>query len=80
MAQIDHKKVVELTNKVIDALNEHDLEVSMTVLSNILGHIIAETSEGRPSFIQSQVDCFAENVKRAAIEKILHAANIKKVN
>lgn len=63
---------VRLTNIVLQALGTCDMETAVTVLTNILGHVVAEMSQGRPSEVQKVGHRVAETVKMAAIAKLLH--------
>ncbi|HNQ98382.1 MAG TPA: hypothetical protein PKN52_00200 [Trueperaceae bacterium] len=64
--------VHEAAGKVVEALSEYDLQVALTVLTNVCGQVVAALAEGRPSEVQRQGTSLAENIKRAAIAKLLH--------
>lgn len=64
--------VTEMTNKIVDQLGTCDLDTALMVLCNLLGQVIAAQSDMKPSLIQKIGDNVAENVKAAAIKKIMH--------
>lgn len=64
--------VPQKTNAVLLALGDCDLETALTVLCSILGHCVAAMSEQKPSLVQKYGTAVAENVKKAAIAKLLH--------
>lgn len=57
---------------VMEALNDATVEEALTVCVNIAGHLCAQMSGGRPSAIRDNANNIAENIKTAAIAKILH--------
>lgn len=65
-------EVTRITNVIVEALGDVDLESALTVVCNLAGQLIAGLSEGRPSAIQAHGDSVAENIKKAAIIKLLH--------
>ena len=65
-------QVPVITNVIVAALGTVDLETALTVVCNLAGQIVATLSEGRPSGIQAHADSLAENIKKAAILKMLH--------
>ncbi len=67
-----HDEIVETTNKVVDALNAVDLDTSLAVLSNLSGQIIADMAHGQPSAIKTGCATMVENIRRAAIAKLMH--------
>ncbi len=67
----DPAEVKRLTNVICETLGDVDLESILTVLCNLLGQLVCSLAEGKPSGIQTHGDCIAENVKKAAIAKML---------
>ena len=64
--------VVDTTNKIVEALGEVDLEVALTVVCNLAGQLVAELSDGKPSLVAVHGESVAENIKKAALIKLLH--------
>lgn len=65
-------EVERLTNVICETLGDVDLESILTVLCNLLGQLVCTLADGKPSGIQAHGDCIAENVKKAAIAKMIH--------
>lgn len=65
-------EVERITNVMMEALGECDLESALTVLCNLAGQLVATMSEGKPSLVQRHGNIIAENVKKAAIAKLLY--------
>lgn len=65
-------EVTRITNAILEALGTCDLESALTVVCNIGGHLVAALADGQPSGIQRHGDSVAENIKKAAIAKLLH--------
>lgn len=68
----DPDEVTRVTNVIVDALGSVDLESALTVVCNIAGQLICALSEDKPSLIQQHGNMVAENVKKAAITKLLY--------
>lgn len=65
-------QVTVITNTIVGELGTVDLEIALTVICNLAGQLIAALADGRPSGIQAHADNMAENIKKAAIGKMLH--------
>lgn len=72
LGEPDEDMVPVITNRIVAELGEVDLETALTVICNLAGQLIAALSEGRPSGIQAHADSVAENIKKAAIVKMLY--------
>lgn len=73
-------EVERVTGVVLEALGTCDLESALTVVCNIAGHLVAALSEGKPSGVQQHGDSVAENIKKAAIAKLLHDDKQRRAN
>lgn len=65
-------EVLRITNNIIEQLGECDLESALTVLCGLTGQIVAELSNGQPSEVKRHANSVAENIRKAAIAKLLH--------
>lgn len=66
------EEIDRITNTVVDALGECDVESALTVVCNLAGQLVAMLSGGVPSRVQSHANNLAENIKKAAIVKLLY--------
>lgn len=66
------EEIERITNTVVDALGECDIESALTVICNLAGQLVAVLSGGIPSRVQSHGNNLAENIKKAAIVKLLY--------
>ena len=64
-------EVDRITATIMKELGDCDLESALTVLCGILGQVVGELSEQRPSAIQKQTNIIAENIKTAAIARVM---------
>lgn len=65
-------EVSQITDAILAKIGQCDLESALTVVCNIAGQLIAGLSEGRPSGIKAHSESVAENIRRAAIAKLLY--------
>ena len=65
-------EVTRLTNIIMEQIGESDVESALTVVCNLAGQLVASIADGKPSNIQKHTESLAENIRRAAITKILH--------
>lgn len=68
----DQNEIARITNIIVDALDEVDLESALTVICNLAGQLVCALAEGRPSGIKEHGKDMAENIMKAAIAKALH--------
>tara|TARA_R110000772_G_scaffold257246_1_gene373976 strand:+ start:265 stop:870 length:606 start_codon:yes stop_codon:yes gene_type:complete len=62
----------DTTRKVLASLGNASMQDGLTVLTNVMGHIVAHQSEGKPSLIKSISADLTEAVRISAIGKIMH--------
>ena len=65
-------EVARITKIIMDQIGQHEVGAALTVICNLAGQLVASLSDGQPSQIQKWTESFAENVRQAAITKILH--------
>lgn len=65
-------EAARLTNIIIDQIGTLNVEIALTVVCNIAGQLVAFLSEGKPSGIRVHAKSLTENIRHAAITKILH--------
>ena len=70
--------IIELTNEVIGVLDEQDITLVLTVLTNIVGQLIVSTSGGVPFKASQQADEFREAVKVIINNKLEYDAALKR--
>ncbi len=68
----DPAEVERITDTIVAELGDVDLESALTVVCNLAGQLICALAQGRPSGIQEHGDVVAENIKKAAITKMLY--------
>lgn len=71
-------EVTRITNIIMEQIGNTDVESALTVICNLAGQLVCALSEGRPSDIKSRVESIAENIRCAAIAKLLHDDEIKR--
>ena len=65
-------EITRITNVVIDALGDVDLQNALTVVCNLAGQLVCTLAEGRPSDIKKHGNNMADNIMKAAIAKAIH--------
>ncbi len=65
-------EVTRLTGIIMEQIGNTDVESALTVVCNLAGHLVASLAEGKPSGIQKHSEALIENIRRAAITKILY--------
>lgn len=65
-------EVARLTNIIMAQIGPIDVESALCVVCNLAGQLVAALAEGKPSGIIEQTKSLAENIRRAAITKILY--------
>ncbi len=65
-------EVVRFTNIIMGQIGTIDVETALTVLCNLAGQLVAFLSDGKPSGIKTHTESLSENIRRAAIAKILY--------
>ena len=65
-------EVSRLTNIIMSQIGNTDVESALTVVCNLAGQLVAALSDGKPSEIKSRTESIAENIRCAAITKLLH--------
>ncbi len=65
-------EVARLTNIIMEQIGTTDVESALTVICSLAGQLVASLADGKPSAIQEHTESLAENIRRAAITKILH--------
>ena len=65
-------EVDRITNTIVTELGGVDLESVLTVLCNLTGQVVCSLADGKPSGIQAHGNSVAENIKKAAIAKMIH--------
>lgn len=76
----DPEEVERITNVIVEELGDMDLESALTVVCNLAGQLVCTLAQGRPSGIQEHGDNMAENIKKAAITKMLHDDDERRAN
>ncbi len=76
----DDPEIIRLTNVIVEELGTVDLDTALLVLSNLCGQIIANISEGRPSQVKTGCETLSENVKKAAIAKMVYDDERRRFN
>jgi hypothetical protein len=65
-AEIDRITIV-----IMNQLGTVDLTSALTVVCNLAGQLVAAQSDRKPSLVQRYGNLVAENVKRAALAKLI---------
>ena len=65
-------EVIRITNIIMEQIGDADVESALTVVCNLAGQLVASLAEGTPSGIKKHSDLLTENIRRAAIAKILY--------
>ena len=65
-------EVGRITSVIMEQIGQLDIESALTVVCNLAGQLVASTADGRPSEIMSLTEGLMENIRRAAITKILY--------
>lgn len=65
-------EVSRITDKILGGIGQCDLESALTVVCNIAGQLIAALAQGKPSAIQEHSKSVGENIRTAAIAKLLY--------
>ncbi len=65
-------EVARITKIIMDQIGQHEVGAALTVVCNLAGQLIASLADGQPSAIQKWSDSLGENMRQAAITKILH--------
>ncbi len=65
-------EVGRVTGIIMEHIGQTDIESALTVVCNLAGQLVASVADGRPSEIMSLTEGLLENIRRAAITKILH--------
>lgn len=65
-------EVARLTNIIMEQIGPIDVESALTVVCNLAGQLVAALSAGRPSGIKEHTESLAENIRHAAIAKLLY--------
>lgn len=71
-AMADQDQIARITNIIIEALDEVDLESALTVVYNLAGQLVCALAEGRPSGIKEHGKVMADNIMKAAMLKAIH--------
>lgn len=71
----DPAEVERITSAIIESLGEMDLESALTVVCNLAGQLVCILAKGKPSLVQRHSDNIAENIKAAALIKMIHDDN-----
>ncbi len=64
-------EVSRMTDIIMGQIGGTDVESALTVVCSLAGQLVAALSEGRPSGITKHTESLAENIRRAAIAKLL---------
>ncbi len=65
-------EVSRITKIIMDQIGQHEIGAALTVVCNLAGQLVASVSDGQSSQIKKWTESFAENVRQAAIAKLLH--------
>lgn len=65
-------EVTRMTNIIMAQIGPIDVETALTVVCNLAGQLVASLAAGRPSGIIEHTTALSENIRRAAITKILY--------
>ena len=65
-------EVGRVTGIIMEHIGETDIESALTVVCNLAGQLVASVADGQPSAIMLLTEGLLENIRRAAITKILH--------
>lgn len=65
-------EVTRLTNIIMEQIGKTDVESALTVVCNLAGQLVALLSGGKPSAIKEHSASLAENIRLAAITKLLY--------
>ncbi len=71
-AKTKQDEITRVTNVIVDALGQMDLESGLTVICNLAGQLVCALAEGRPSDIKKHGNNMADNIMKAAIAKALY--------
>ena len=74
----EHQIIAELTNEIIDVVDEQDITTVLTILTNIVGQLIVSTSEGVVFKAVEQADEFNRAVKVVVNSKLIYDAAMKR--
>lgn len=65
-------EVGRITSIIMEQIGRLDVESALTVVCNLAGQLVASVADGQPSAIRSHSEGLLENIRRAAITKILY--------
>lgn len=65
-------EVTRLTLIIMEQIGNTDVESALTVICNLAGQLVASLSEGKPSGVKLYTDSLVENIRCAAIAKLLY--------
>lgn len=61
-----------ITDILMNQIGEFEVESALTIVCNFAGQLVAAVCGGKPSSIQKYTQSLSENIRRAAITKILY--------
>jgi len=64
--------LTRITRIIMEQIGQLEVESALCVVCNLAGQFVAHLSAGRPSGIAEQTKLLSENIRRAAIAKILY--------
>lgn len=65
-------EVGRITSIIMEHIGPLDVESALTVVCNLAGQLVASVAAGQPSAIRSHSEGLLENIRRAAITKLLY--------
>ncbi len=65
-------EVMRITEKIVEELGVIDLESGLTVICNLAGQLVCALAGGKPTGIKIYAESLAENIRAAAVTKMLH--------
>ncbi len=71
-------EVTRLTNIIMEQIGPIDVESALCVVCNLAGQLVASLAAGKPSGIIEQAASLSENIRRAAIAKILYDDELRR--
>lgn len=77
---IGEADVQGLTKKILEICKPYDLETVLTVLVNLIGHIVASLCDNNLGNIKKQVGSMAMNIRKCAVAKCIYEADRKRRN
>lgn len=68
-------EIARVTKAVLKELGRCNIEVALTVVCGVAGHLVAALVDGKLSGVSRHADSIGKNIKAAAYAKLMHNDN-----